>query len=87
MFKDLTQEKKEKVMSKVDDNKENFDICMQGNCSTCPSYSKESGEALFCARGKSKTEVNKKGCNCPECPVWINYGLSGTYYCSKGAAS
>lgn len=74
-------------MSKVEDNKENYDICLLGNCATCPSYPKEAGEGLFCARGKSKAKIEKKGCNCPECPVWINSGLSGMYYCLRGVAS
>jgi hypothetical protein len=70
-------------MAKVEDTKENFEICMQGNCSTCPSYPKESQEGLYCARGPSKHAIEKRGCNCPECPVWTDNGLSGMYYCAK----
>lgn len=72
-------------MAKVEDTQENFKICMQGNCSTCPSYPKESTEGLFCAKGPSKRSIEKRGCNCPECQVWIDNGLSGMYYCSKSA--
>ena len=72
-------------MAEVEDIKENFDICMQGNCSSCPSYLKKSGEGLYCARGPSKNPIVKKGCNCPECPVWINAELSGMYYCTGPA--
>jgi hypothetical protein len=70
-------------MAKVQDNEENFKICMQGNCSTCPSYPKDSGEGLYCARGPSGKEIEKRGCNCPECPVWMDNGLSSMYYCVR----
>lgn len=70
-------------MRKVNDTQENFEICMKGNCSTCPSYSKISGEGLFCARGPSKAVLEKRGCNCPECQVWANNGMSSMYYCIK----
>jgi methylamine---glutamate N-methyltransferase subunit C len=74
-------------MGEVEDTRANYDICMRGNCSACPSYPDKSGgaEGLYCARGPSKLSVEKKGCNCPECPVWINDGLSGMYYCIKPA--
>jgi hypothetical protein len=34
-------------MAKVEDTNENFDICMQGNYSTCPSYPGWSGAGLY----------------------------------------
>ncbi len=47
------------------------------------SYSiQDSGEGLYCARGPSDKPIEKKGCNCPECPVWMDNGLSGMYYCA-----
>jgi methylamine---glutamate N-methyltransferase subunit C len=70
-------------MTKVEDTVQNFEICMQGNCSTCPSFPKDSAEGLYCARGLSKHSIERKGCNCPECPVWIDNGLSGMYFCVK----
>lgn len=70
-------------MKKIPDTQENLNICMKGNCSSCPTYSGKEGEGLFCARGPSQIEVEKKGCNCPECPVWLEKGLSRMYYCSK----
>ena len=70
-------------MTKVDDTPDNFNICMQGNCSSCPSYHKGMGEGLFCARGPSKMPIERRGCNCPECPVWKDNGLSSMYYCRK----
>jgi len=68
-------------MAEAKDNEENYKICMNGNCSKCPSYPGDGKEGLYCARGPSKSAVEKRGCNCPECPVWINSGLSGMYYC------
>jgi hypothetical protein len=74
-------------MAKVQDTTENFQICMQhSNCGGCPSYIGEGKEALYCARGKSANKVVRKGCNCPECPVWINNQLKGMYFCDVGAA-
>jgi methylamine---glutamate N-methyltransferase subunit C len=70
-------------MDTVNDTPENFRICMQGNCSTCPSFPKEPREGLYCARGPSKAAIEKRGCNCPVCPVWMDNGLSGMYYCAK----
>lgn len=67
-------------MAEVEDTQEKFDICMQ-NCGTCPSYPAVEGEALYCARGASDQEVEREGCNCPDCPVWAEYGLTKTYYC------
>jgi hypothetical protein len=76
---------KSKTIKKIEVNntEENYKICMQGNCDTCPSFCGQKGEGLFCARGPSKVTAEKKGCNCPECPIWINYGLSNMYYCIK----
>jgi len=75
-------------MGKPKDNVENYEICMrQGNCNRCPSYPGEGMEGLYCARGKSENRVERKGCNCPECSVWINNQLRGMYFCDAGAAS
>jgi len=74
-------------MAKIEDTHENFRLCMQRNCSNCPSYPKGRGEGLYCARGRSGDEIEKKGCNCPECPVWQKNGLSGMYYCVNGRAN
>jgi hypothetical protein len=70
-------------MPKVENNAHNFEMCMEGNCSACPSYPHREGEGLYCARGPSPSRVDKKGCNCPECPIWIQNGLSGMYFCAK----
>jgi len=70
-------------MADVEDSEENFGICLD-NCGTCPSYVGNREEALYCARGRSSREVEKKGCNCPECPLWMSCGLSAMYYCING---
>ena len=70
-------------MTRVEDTPENFDVCMNGNCSNCPSYLDETEEeGLYCARGRSDLEIEKNGCNCPECPLWLDNDLKGMYYCS-----
>jgi len=70
-------------MAKVEDTEDNFKVCMKNNCSTCPSYPQKAGEGLYCARGPSEANVEKSGCNCPECPVWMENKLSGMYYCAE----
>jgi len=70
-------------MAKVEETADNFDICMDGNCSSYPDIE---GEGLYCARGESEGDIERKGCNCPECPVWLNNGLSGMYFCINGSA-
>ena len=76
-------------MSKVDDTKENVEICKK-NCGTCPTHkannlSDASPGVLFCARGKSdKEEITDEGCNCPQCAVFKEYNLSGGWFCIYG---
>lgn len=60
-------------------------------CSTCPSYNqcaKDSGEFLFCVRGKSEECIKeKKGCMCPTCPIAAKYniGVINNFYCINGS--
>lgn len=70
-------------MPQIEDTPENFKICMQKNCNTCPSFPRGKGEGLYCARGPSQLPIEKNGCNCPECPLWIDAGLSQMYYCAR----
>jgi len=35
-------------------------------------------------RGAGKAEIARHGCNCPDCPIWVNNGLTGLYYCAAG---
>ena len=73
----------------VDDTPENLNYCMDF-CGTCPSLPNPPFPFLYCARGNSEAKVDKKGCRCPECPVYRIYDLKGVngspYFCEKGKA-
>jgi len=63
---------------KVENTKKNEKQCI---CGGCPSYP-ETGEMLFCARGKSIKAISRKGCLCPACQVYTDYELSDDFYCA-----
>jgi len=67
---------------KVEDNKKNEEIC-RDFCGSCPSYP-GTGELLFCARGKSVKDIQRSGCLCPACQVYMDYNLEDDYFCDKG---
>jgi hypothetical protein len=63
-------------------------------CKKCPSFPgrwRELAHAdmpgLFCGHGKSKLEIEQKGCNCPKCLVQKEHELTGSYYCVNGKAA
>jgi hypothetical protein len=62
----------------VEDNTRNFEIC---RCLTCPSFRNIEGEGLYCARGRSLSTIERKGCLCLGCPVLEIYHLTGDYFC------
>jgi aldose sugar dehydrogenase len=69
----------------VPNTDENIDRCL---CPECPVFNdcmKENYENLFCSKGNTVCEFNKTGCNCPTCPVWLEYELVSLFYCEKGA--
>ncbi len=66
--------------------KENADRCICPGCPTINECMKNRNEHLFCARGKTDCEMEKKGCLCGECPIGSEYNLIDFYYCSEGAA-
>ena len=73
-------------MTKVNDTQENLQKCI---CGQCPSYNecmKGKSEGLYCARGKSSCEFEKKGCICGACPVTSEFNLDKLYYCEIGKA-
>jgi hypothetical protein len=70
-------------MAQVADNQENFEICVKEYCGKCPSWPGVEGEGLYCARGGSAAKIDRKGCDCPDCPIWVECGLSAMYYCAK----
>ncbi len=67
----------------VEDNEKNEETC-KDFCGSCPSYP-GTDEWLFCARGKSRKKIARKGCLCPSCQVYLDYELSGAYFCDEGA--
>jgi len=73
------------LKSVVSDTSENLNICKQ-YCGTCPSLPFSPNPYLFCARGCSSGNVEKKGCNCPGCPIYKNYRLGSLYFCETGTA-
>ena len=70
----------------VKEDEHNVSICKK-YCGDCPSYPKDSGEWLYCARGKSKKNISLEGCLCPGCDLFEKYNLTGVYFCKKGAAN
>lgn len=54
-------------------------------CSGCPSFVKGDDVAGFCYPliGSSKVIKWEKGCLCETCPVFTEYDLSHTYYCTR----
>jgi hypothetical protein len=68
-------------MARVPDTPENEARCI---CAECPSFPGEG--SLYCSRGKSQKSVRRRGCVCPDCRNFKEYGLEGEYYCADGAA-
>jgi hypothetical protein len=76
-------ENKEKIV--VPNTGKNSNRCL---CPVCPAYDecmKNNGEILYCSKGATICELDKKGCRCPQCPVQLEYKLVGLFYCEKGA--
>jgi len=70
---------------KVPDNFESFIKCI---CLKCPSHNKcmkLKVQKVFCAKGLSKCNIEKKGCICNSCPLATEYNLKSLYYCIYGA--
>ncbi|NIO37845.1 DUF2769 domain-containing protein [Candidatus Bathyarchaeota archaeon] len=69
-------------MPEVEDNKKNVEIC-RDFCGSCPSYP-GTKEWLFCSRGRSRRKIEKGGCLCPSCQVYMDCDLSSQYFCTEG---
>ncbi len=56
-------------------------------CATCPSYVAGETRLGFCHPlvGKSDKITERKGCDCPTCPVYKMMGLKHGYYCIQGS--
>ena len=76
-----------KTHAAIEMNLENLLICMK-NCGTCPSYPGNEMEALFCASGKSDSEIIQNGCNCVSCPLYDLCSSNNTaYFCKNGGCA
>lgn len=65
-------------------NLDNLMVCGEF-CGACPSKPSVSGEALFCATGKSSSVIEMNGCNCIECPLFDQCGNDSIgYFCKYG---
>ena len=64
----------------IEDSPENREKC---HCRFCPSNINCKKELLYCARGRSDCKIEIKGCLCPTCPIYFEYGLEDLYYCDK----
>jgi len=58
-------------------------------CPICPTYNKcakDTGENIFCLKGKSKCFKKEKGCMCPTCPFAAKFkiGVIYNFYCMRG---
>lgn len=69
-------------------NLHNISNCM---CKKCPSYpgmfrelAHADAPGLYCSHGKSRLDIEKKGCICPTCEVYKEHFLNSTYYCVQG---
>ena len=74
---------KEKI---VQDTEENAELCLCPGCPTHNECMEDNNERLFCSRGKTDCDLEKRGCLCGTCPVERNYELTDFYYCAEGAA-
>jgi glucose/arabinose dehydrogenase len=77
---------KEEGEKMVPYTKENADRCLCPGCPTLNECMRNRNQHLFCARGKTECELERKGCLCGECPIESEYGLTDFYYCTEGAA-
>ncbi len=72
---------------KVLNNEENFQKCICGACASHCQEMKNRLERLYCARGATDCEgCKKKDCMCKICPVNIENGLDGEFFCFNGEA-
>ena len=74
---------KEKI---VPDAEENAEMCLCPGCPTHNECMKDNNEQIFCSRGKTECDLEKKGCLCGTCPIERKYELTEFYYCTEGAA-
>lgn len=71
----------------VPDTLENAERCRCPQCSVYNDCLDNNNELLFCSRGSTKCNIEKKGCLCLHCPNEIEYRLNSFFYCEKGFAT
>jgi len=74
-------------LKEVHVNLRNITHCI---CRKCPSYpgmlrelSHAEAPGLYCAHGKSRLDIEKKGCICADCVVHKEHFLDSGYYCAR----
>lgn len=57
-------------------------------CDPCPTYNecmRADAGLLFCFTGRAAScTFEKKGCICPNCPVYKTFGFKKSYFCIRG---
>ena len=55
------------------------------SCSSCPSFPRVFGEALYCASGISSVPITEEGCNCVTCTLYdLCSSFNVAYFCVHG---
>ena len=70
------------TIMKVEDTTKNMNLCLD-YCGNCPSYSHVEGDGLYCARGESKSWIDKSECLCSRCSIFEMYGLQKMFFCAE----
>ncbi|MFA5802456.1 MAG: DUF2769 domain-containing protein [Thermoleophilia bacterium] len=77
-------------MKEVHVSLHNIRNCICKDCPSFPGLWKELTHAespgLFCAHGKSRIDIDQKGCVCGDCEVYTEHELTGAYFCVNGKA-
>ena len=72
----------------VELNEKNVNRCL---CPGCPTYNSDpcpnkKDERIYCSIGLTDCKLKQKGCICPDCQNFKEYGLKVGYFCVKGEA-
>jgi len=63
------------------DTEENREKCICPSCASYPLIC--GGEILYCAKGRSRCEIEIKQCICNQCTVYSENKLAGLYFCDR----
>ncbi len=72
----------------VELSEKNANRCL---CPGCPTYNSDpcpnkKNERIYCSIGLTDCKLQQKGCICPDCQNFKEYGLKVGYFCVKGEA-